>query len=89
MNCLPLFHIHGLAVNVLVPAIAGAMSVCLSGPFDAAAVLKRLNTEPQITLYSAVPTLHQLIFTAKSDNFLGKLATLLSALSHFVMIFEE
>ncbi|CAK9026933.1 unnamed protein product [Durusdinium trenchii] len=68
MNCLPLFHIHGLAVNVLVPAIAGAMSVCLSGPFDAAAVLKRLNTEPQITLYSAVPTLHQLIFTAKSES---------------------
>ncbi|CAK9017200.1 Oxalate--CoA ligase (4-coumarate--CoA ligase isoform 8) (At4CL8) (4-coumarate--CoA ligase-like 10) (Acyl-activating enzyme 3) (Adenosine monophosphate binding protein 3) (AtMPBP3) (Oxalyl-CoA synthetase) [Durusdinium trenchii] len=44
------------------------MSVCLSGPFDAAAVLKRLNTEPQITLYSAVPTLHQLIFTAKSES---------------------
>lgn len=83
MNCLPLFHIHGLAVNVLVPAIAGAMSVCLSGPFDAAAVLKRLNTEPQITLYSAVPTLHQLIFTAKSDNFLGQVGNIFERFEPF------
>lgn len=59
LNCLPLFHIHGLAVNVLVPAIAGAMSVCLTGSFDAVAAIKRLTVEPKITLYSAVPTLHQ------------------------------
>ena len=59
MNCLPLFHIHGLAVNVLVPAIAGASSICLSGPFDAVAALQRLGAPPAITLYSAVPSLHQ------------------------------
>ena len=65
MNCLPLFHIHGLAVNVLVPAIAGATSVCLSGTFDAVAAIKRLGAgDPAITLYSAVPSLHQALVTS-------------------------
>ena len=68
LNCLPLFHIHGLAVNVLVPAIAGAMSLCLSGPFDAVTVLKSLHAQPQISLYSAVPTLHHLILTTFNET---------------------
>ena len=69
MNCLPLFHIHGLAVNVLVPAIAGAMSVCLTGSFDAVAAIKRLTVEPKITLYSAVPTLHQALLAIYQKTF--------------------
>ncbi|CAJ1371715.1 unnamed protein product [Effrenium voratum] len=63
MNSLPLFHIHGLAVNVLVPAIGGALSICLSGTFDASAAIRRLKAEPQISLYSAVPTVHHAILT--------------------------
>ncbi|CAJ1345833.1 unnamed protein product [Effrenium voratum] len=63
MNSLPLFHIHGLAVNVLVPAIEGALSICLSGTFDASAAIRRLKAEPQISLYSAVPTVHHAILT--------------------------
>eukprot|EP00439_Symbiodinium_sp_Y106_P004175 s6292_g1.t1 len=59
MNCLPLFHIHGLVVNVLVPAIAGAVAVCLPS-FDATAAAKQLK-EGGISVYSAVPSAHHAI----------------------------
>ena len=64
MNCLPLFHIHGLVVNVLVPAIAGATSLCLQ--FDAARVVKALKGE-QVSVYSAVPSIHQAILEATEN----------------------
>ncbi|CAE7632059.1 unnamed protein product, partial [Symbiodinium microadriaticum] len=58
MNCLPLFHIHGLVVNVLVPAIAGSVAVCLPS-FDATAAAKQLREG--ISVYSAVPSAHHAI----------------------------
>ncbi|CAE7331179.1 unnamed protein product, partial [Symbiodinium necroappetens] len=58
MNCLPLFHIHGLVVNVLVPAMAGSVAVCLPS-FDANAAAKQLGEG--ISVYSAVPSAHHAI----------------------------
>ena len=35
LNTMPLFHIHGLIVNILASAVAGSQVVCLPGIFQA------------------------------------------------------
>ena len=65
INIMPLFHIHGLVVNVLASISAGSTVICtpgLMGGVTAQAFLDRLAQEPfKPTWYSAVPTMHQLI----------------------------
>lgn len=58
LNTMPLFHIHGLIVNVLAPALVGSQVTCLPGIFSASVFHKGLQDEPQPTWYSAVPTMH-------------------------------
>jgi len=58
LNTMPLFHIHGLIVNVLATAAAGSQVVCLPGVFSAHSFHKGLADEPRPTWYSAVPTMH-------------------------------
>ena len=60
---MPLFHIHGLAVNVLASALSGTSLYATTGFaggegfFDA---LRKASTPgPSPTWYSAVPTMHQ------------------------------
>mmetsp|Transcript_35269 Transcript_35269/g.70052 ORF Transcript_35269/g.70052 Transcript_35269/m.70052 type:complete len:579 (+) Transcript_35269:30-1766(+) len=57
-NTMPLFHIHGLIVNVLASAVAGAQIVCVPGVFAVQRFYGALQAEPQPTWYSAVPTMH-------------------------------
>ena len=69
---MPLFHIHGLSVNVLATLLAGAAVVCerklepvrffhrLIGSAPTASAV----TPPAATWYSAVPTMHQAVLMA-------------------------
>jgi len=57
-NTMPLFHIHGLIVNVLASAIAGAQIVCVPGVFAVQKFYAALQAQPEPTWYSAVPTMH-------------------------------
>jgi len=57
-NTMPLFHIHGLIVNVLASAVAGAQIVCVPGPFQVHRFYGALQASPEPTWYSAVPTMH-------------------------------
>lgn len=62
INMMPLYHIHGLAINVLASLIAGASITATSG-FDDENVLNWLaSTNAAPNWYSAVPTMHQLLF---------------------------
>eukprot|EP00929_Paragymnodinium_shiwhaense_P104681 TRINITY_DN69301_c0_g1_i2.p1 TRINITY_DN69301_c0_g1~~TRINITY_DN69301_c0_g1_i2.p1 ORF type:complete len:593 (-),score=135.78 TRINITY_DN69301_c0_g1_i2:66-1844(-) len=58
INAMPLFHIHGLIVNVLASAVAGGQVLCLPGGFNAMRFFDALQAQPQPTWYSAVPTMH-------------------------------
>jgi len=57
-NTMPLFHIHGLIVNVLASAVAGAQIVCVPGVFAVQRFYSALQSSPEPTWYSAVPTMH-------------------------------
>lgn len=57
-NTMPLFHIHGLIVNVLASAVAGAQILCLPGVFQVHKFHQALVEKPEPTWYSAVPTMH-------------------------------
>ncbi len=61
LNIMPLFHIHGLVVNVLASVVAGAGVVCTPGNLPPRVFLDRLASSPRPSWYSAVPTMHQLI----------------------------
>ena len=63
LNIMPLFHIHGLSVNILVTALSGASVVCANDSMRMSpeAFFSRLAQVPQPTWYSAVPTMHQRI----------------------------
>ena len=61
LNIMPLFHIHGIAVNVLVTALSGASVVCSPGMITPDQFFKWLVQDPRPTWYSAVPTMHQLV----------------------------
>jgi acyl-CoA synthetase (AMP-forming)/AMP-acid ligase II/Leucine-rich repeat (LRR) protein len=67
VNLMPLFHLHGLMINVLVSAVAGASVMC-APRFDAPLFFSWLLPVPPQergpgraapTWYSAVPTIHQ------------------------------
>merc|ERR1719162_1221893 len=55
---MPLFHIHGLIVNVLASAVAGAQIVCVPGIFSVKRFYDALQADVEPTWYSAVPTMH-------------------------------
>jgi len=57
-NTMPLFHIHGLIVNVLASAVAGAQIVCVPGVFAVQRFYEALQSKPEPSWYSAVPTMH-------------------------------
>jgi len=57
-NVMPLFHIHGLIVNVLASALAGAQVICLAGVFQVHKFHEALVAQPEPNWYSAVPTMH-------------------------------
>lgn len=57
LNLMPLYHIHGLAVNVLATAIAGSTVICSVGYRNPSQALGLL-TKSGATWYSAVPTMH-------------------------------
>ena len=57
LNVMPLYHLHGIMVNLLVPAISGGAVVCSAGWSDAAAFFG-LAARGGATWYSAVPTMH-------------------------------
>jgi len=57
-NTMPLFHIHGLIVNVLASAVAGAQVICLAGVFHVQTFHNSLVAQPEPNWYSAVPTMH-------------------------------
>ncbi|MGD1712998.1 condensation domain-containing protein [Dapis sp. BLCC M172] len=70
INIMPLFHIHGLSVNILGTILAGASVLCTPGLYatenGVGDFFKWLKPEEgsdrkKITWYSAVPTMHQAI----------------------------
>jgi acyl-CoA synthetase (AMP-forming)/AMP-acid ligase II/acyl carrier protein len=62
LNVLPLFHAHGLISGTLATLAAGSSVVCTRG-FNADAFLGWL-TEFGATWYTAVPAIHQAVFSA-------------------------
>ena len=77
VNIMPLFHIHGLAVNVLASLLAGAAVICDArldpmlfysrvlgkASISAAPATRASDFPPAATWYSAVPTMHHGIIT--------------------------
>ncbi|NEP80319.1 MAG: AMP-binding protein [Okeania sp. SIO3B3] len=70
INIMPLFHIHGLSVNILATVLAGASVLCTPGLYatengigDFFKWLKpdEGSDRKKVTWYSAVPTMHQAI----------------------------
>jgi acyl-CoA synthetase (AMP-forming)/AMP-acid ligase II/acyl carrier protein len=66
INIMPLFHIHGISVNVLASVLAGAGVICTPGLYttesnvsDFFQYLNSEDNENRVTWYSAVPTMHQ------------------------------
>jgi acyl-CoA synthetase (AMP-forming)/AMP-acid ligase II len=61
LNCMPLFHIHGLMAGLLVPVLSAGSTVCPAA-FDALSVLGWLETlEP--SWLTAVPTMYEALAT--------------------------
>lgn len=54
---MPLFHLHGIMVNVLVTFAAGGSVVCTTGWSDAATFFS-MAAAKRATWYSAVPSIH-------------------------------
>ncbi|MDJ1172320.1 condensation domain-containing protein [Roseofilum sp. BLCC_M154] len=70
INIMPLFHIHGLSVNILASLLAGASVLCTPGLYGTengvADFFRWLQpgaggNHQNVTWYSAVPTMHQAI----------------------------
>jgi len=70
INIMPLFHIHGLSVNILASLLAGASVLCTPGLYatenGVADFFRWLQpsaggNKRKVTWYSAVPTMHQAI----------------------------
>ena len=58
---MPLFHIHGISINVLASALSGASVRCTGGFREGLSVegfFACLRLAPRPTWYSAVPTMH-------------------------------
>ena len=58
INVMPLFHIHGISVNVLVTALSGSSLYATTGFAGGSAFFEALQESPPPTWYSAVPTMH-------------------------------
>lgn len=59
LNVLPMFHVHGLVTNVLLPLSAGSSIIC-AGEFSGETFLNWLTTFG-VTWYSVGPPIHSLI----------------------------
>ena len=57
LNVMPLYHLHGLMINVLVPLVTGSRTVCANG-WSSGARFFALAGQLGVTWYSAVPTIH-------------------------------
>lgn len=68
INIMPLFHIHGISVNVLVTALSGASVYATTGFTDGESFFSALQQSPPPTWYSAVPTMHQEILSFAEDH---------------------
>ncbi|CAJ1442054.1 unnamed protein product [Effrenium voratum] len=70
LNLMPLYHIHGLSVNVLATAMSGASVICSPGYRGPDKPAEWLSSGAA-NWYSAVPTMHQGIVEAalSSDDF--------------------
>lgn len=66
LNLLPLFHVHGLISNLLIPLAAGG-KVVLCGSFNPDRFLSWL-VQSQATWYSVSPTIHLAILKAITQN---------------------
>jgi len=66
LNVMPLFHIHGLIAGVLAPLAAGSQVFCTPG-FNALKFFSWMD-EAKPTWYTAVPTMHQAIFSRAKGN---------------------
>jgi acyl-CoA synthetase (AMP-forming)/AMP-acid ligase II len=58
INIMPLFHIHGLIVNVMASALSGSQCLAVGHRFDSENFHKGIHIWPEPTWYSAVPTMH-------------------------------
>ena len=68
LNVMPLFHIHGLSINLLATLLSGA-AVLASPGFDPASFLAWLGVEQSSpTWYSAVPTMHLKVLRAAQES---------------------
>ena len=70
INIMPLFHIHGLSVNILASLLAGASVLCTPGLYATEKGVSDFfewlkpdegSDRKKVTWYSAVPTMHQAI----------------------------
>ena len=62
INIMPLFHIHGISINVIATLLAGGSVICTPGIQSVgASVFFEWLERLQPNWYSAVPTMHQLI----------------------------
>ena len=68
INIMPLFHIHGISVNVLVTALSGASVYATEGFTDGEGFFNALRQSPPPTWYSAVPTMHQEILNFAEEQ---------------------
>jgi acyl-CoA synthetase (AMP-forming)/AMP-acid ligase II len=59
LSVMPLFHIHGIMAALLAPLSCGGSVVCTPG-FDAFKFHRWLS-QSDVTYYSAVPTMHQMV----------------------------
>lgn len=66
LNVMPLFHVQGLITALLSSLTVGASVICTPG-FDASKFFVWLQGM-QPTWYTAVPTIHQAILAAATDN---------------------
>jgi len=66
LNIMPMFHIHGLIAALLAPLSVGAAVSCSTG-FNALKFFGWLD-EVKPTWYTAVPTMHQAIFSRAARN---------------------
>ena len=61
---MPLYHIHGLSVNVLASAISGSSVICTPG-YKGPDKPSEWLSSGLASWYSAVPTMHQGIVEAR------------------------
>jgi acyl-CoA synthetase (AMP-forming)/AMP-acid ligase II len=63
VNPMPLYHLHGISVNLLASVVAGAAVVCPLGTVNGQRLLRCLR-EHRATWYSATPTHHLALLQA-------------------------